>query len=107
MKTLNGYLVKDLPVILDQPLPPSAYKKIPAGALNLTDIDAGWQRRVFNKIFGLYGIGWGFEFDNRDIDLRHEANKNDKILPFVRVYGRFWYKSVSYTHLTLPTNHPV
>ena len=107
MKTLNGYLVKDLPVILDQPLPPSAYKKIPAGALNLTDIDAGWQRRAFNKIFGLYGIGWGFEFDNRDMDLRHEANKNDKILPFVRVYGRFWYKYIDDKGVECQASFPV
>jgi hypothetical protein len=91
MKTLNGYPVSELTTILDQPLPRTAYKKIPAGALNLTDIDAGWQRRAFNKVFGLYGIGWGFDFNREDMDLRHEANKNDKILPFVRVYGHFWY----------------
>lgn len=107
MKTLNGYLIKDLTTILDQPLPPSAYKKIPAGALNLTDIDAGWQRRAFNKIFGLYGIGWGFEFDNRDMDLRHEANKNDKILPFVRVYGRFWYKYIDNNGTECQASFPV
>jgi len=91
MKTLNGYPVNELTTILDQPLPRTAYKKIPAGALNLTDIDAGWQRRAFNKVFGLYGIGWGFDFNREDIDLRHEANAKDKVLPFVRVYGKFWY----------------
>jgi len=91
MKTLNGYPVSELTTILDQPLPRTAYKKIPAGALNLTDIDAGWQRRAFNKVFGLYGIGWGFDFNREDIDLRHEANAKDKVLPFVRVYGKFWY----------------
>lgn len=94
MKTLNGYPVNELTTILDQPLPRTAYKKIPAGALNLTDIDAGWQRRAFNKVFGLYGIGWGFDFNREDIDLRHEANAKDKVLPFVRVYGRFWYAYV-------------
>lgn len=91
MKTLNGYPVNELTTILDQPLPRTAYKKIPAGALNLTDIDAGWQRRAFNKVFGLYGIGWGFNFNREDMDLRHEANAKDKVLPFVRVYGHFWY----------------
>lgn len=94
MKTLNGYPVNELTTILDQPLPRTAYKKIPAGALNLTDIDAGWQRRAFNKVFGLYGIGWGFDFNREDIDLRHEANAKDKVLPFVRVYGKFWYAYV-------------
>lgn len=94
MKTLNGYPVNELTTILDQPLPRTAYKKIPAGALNLTDIDAGWQRRAFNKVFGLYGIGWGFDFNREDMDLRHEANAKDKVLPFVRVYGRFWYAYV-------------
>ena len=59
MKTLNGYSINELPTLLDQPLPPQAYKQIPGGA-GLTDIDAGWQRRAFNKIFGLYGLGWGF-----------------------------------------------
>lgn len=94
MKTLNGYPVNELTTILDQPLPRTAYKKIPAGALNLTDIDAGWQRRAFNKVFGLYGIGWGFDFNREDMDLRHEANAKDKVLPFVRVYGKFWYAYV-------------
>lgn len=94
MKTLNGYPVNELTTILDQPLPRTAYKKIPAGALNLTDIDAGWQRRAFNKVFGLYGIGWGFDFNREDMDLRHEANAKDKVLPFVRVYGHFWYAYV-------------
>lgn len=107
MKTLNGYPIKDLTTILDQPLPPSAYKKIPAGALNLTDIDAGWQRRAFNKIFGLYGIGWGFEFDNRDMDLRHESNSKDRILPFVRVYGRFWYKYIDGNGVECQASFPV
>lgn len=93
MKTLNGYLVRDLPTILDQPLPPQAYKALP-GAAGLTDIDAGWQRRAFNKIFGVYGIGWGFDFQKADIDLRHEeiqTKNGSKIAPFARVYGQFWF----------------
>jgi len=93
MKTLNGYAINDLPVLLDQPLPPQAYKALP-GAAGLTDIDAGWQRRAFNKIFGVYGIGWGFDFQKADIDLRHEeiqTKNGSKIAPFARVYGQFWF----------------
>ena len=109
MKTLNGYLVKDLPVILDQPLPPQAYKQIPGGA-GLTDIDAGWQRRAFNKIFGLYGLGWGFEFEHSQIDIRHEEvqGKNGlKVVPFSRVYGRFWFAYVDADGKTQKASFPV
>ncbi len=90
MKTLNGYNINELPTLLDQPLPPQAYKKIPGGA-DLTDIDAGWQRRAFNKIFGLYGLGWGFEFEHSQIDIRHEENGKQRVVPYAKVYGRFWY----------------
>lgn len=90
MRTLNGYDINSLPIILDQVLPASAYKKIPAGGLDLTDVDANWQKRVFNKIFGMYGIGWGFSFDKQDIDIRFEEGKNRDV-PYVRIVGKFWY----------------
>jgi hypothetical protein len=64
------------------------------GAADLTDISAAWQRRAFNKIFGIYGIGWGFDFESKDLDIRHEEvlrKGNAKILPFCKVYGKFWF----------------
>lgn len=109
MKTLNGYLVRDLSAILDQPLPPQAYKALP-GAAGLTDIDAGWQRRAFNKIFGVYGIGWGFDFQRSDIDLRHEevqTKNGSKIAPFARVYGQFWFAYVDDEGQSLRASFPV
>ncbi len=109
MKTLNGYSINELPTLLDQPLPPQAYKQIPGGA-GLTDIDAGWQRRAFNKIFGLYGLGWGFEFEHNQIDIRHEEvqGKNGlKVVPFSRVYGRFWFAYVDADGKTQKASFPV
>ena len=99
MRTLNGYPISELTTILDQPLPPTAYKQIPGGA-GLTDIDAGWQRRAFNKIFGVYGLGWGFDFRHEHIDIRHELNAKEKLVPFAKVYGKFWfaYKDESGVH---------
>jgi hypothetical protein len=93
MRTLNGHKVSDLAMILDQPLPPAAYKAIPGGA-NLTDIDAGWQRKAFNKIFGICGVGWGFDFDPANIEVRNEeVNKNGKqrVEAYAKVVGIFWF----------------
>ena len=92
MRTLNNFPINELSTLLDQPLPPQAYKALPGGA-GLTDIDASWQRRAFNKIFGVYGLGWGFEFEAKDLELRHEevvTAKGSRVTPFARVYGRFW-----------------
>lgn len=90
LKTLTGIKFEDLADTLDRPLPPTAYKPIPGGA-NLTDIDAAWQRRAFNSIFGLYGIGWGFQFDPERLDVRNEPNKKGNMEALVRVIGNFWY----------------
>ena len=109
MRTLNGYPISELTTILDQPLPPQAYKALP-GAAGLTDIDAGWQRRAFNKIFGLYGIGWGFQFNKEDIDIRHEeiqTKNGSKIAPFARVYGKFWFAYIDKDEQTRQAVFPV
>ena len=90
LKTLTGIHALKLPEVLDRPLPNSAYKVIPGGA-NLTDIDASWQRRAFNSIFGLYGIGWGFDFIPENVDVRNEPNKNGKMESLVRIIGHFWF----------------
>ena len=91
LKTLTGFRAEELPEVLDKPLPAGAYKEIKGSGADLTDIDAAWQRRAFNSIFGLYGLGWGLEFSPEEVDVRNEPNKNGKMQSLARVIGRFWF----------------
>jgi hypothetical protein len=78
MKTLTGKTIDEVRSLLDEPLPPQAYKRVP-GAGDFTDIDSNWQNRVFNSVFGLCGFGWGFEFQAGDIEVRMDAKDNGKL----------------------------
>ncbi len=89
LKTLTGIAIADLPVRLDEELPPEAYKAVPGGA-DLTDIDPNHMTRVLNQVFGLCGIGWGYEFDPQQVEL-HFADKN--AMAAVRSLT-FWFKMV-------------
>lgn len=88
-KTLTGIAVAELPVRLDEELPPEAYKPVPGGA-DLTDIDPNHMTRVLNQVFGLCGIGWGYEFDPQQVEL-HFADKN--AMAAVRSLT-FWFKLI-------------
>lgn len=76
MKTLTGKTIDEVRSLLDAPLPPQAYKRIP-GPGDFTDIDANWQTRVFNSVFGLNG--WGFEFNAADIEVRMDVKDNGRM----------------------------
>jgi hypothetical protein len=89
LKTLTGMGIADLPARLDDELPPEAYKPVPGGA-DLTDIDPNHMTRVLNQVFGLCGIGWGYEFDPQQVEL-HFADKN--AMAAVRSLT-FWFKLV-------------
>lgn len=85
-KTLTGFNLDDLADLLDQPLHSSAYKAV-GGADYLTDISAVWQRRVFNKVFGMFGIGWGLDILPEHII----STENGKGIE-TSLKGMFWFK---------------
>jgi len=97
LKTLMGLTLKELAVKLDEELPPQAYTPVPGGA-NLTDIDPNYMRKILNSVFGLCGVGWGYDYSPENMTLTSEVreSKNGPYTVVVAVlkYLRFWYKLV-------------
>ncbi len=96
--TLTGLTLEEAIQQLDQELPAGAYKALP-GAVDLTDIDPNWMRKTLNHVFGLCGLGWGYEFDPGDLEHRYESRTNARgneygVYVAVLTHLRFWYKLV-------------
>ena len=97
VKTLAGLTLADLAVKLDEELPKDAYKAVP-GAANLTDIDPNYMRKVFNEVFGLCGVGWGYSYNSADMQTEMQERKTTNGKRLVQLatlkHLRFWYKLV-------------
>ena len=96
--TLTGLTLEEAIQQLDQELPAGAYKALP-GAVDLTDIDPNWMRKTLNHVFGLCGLGWGYEFDPANLEYRYESRTNARgneygVYVAVLTHLRFWYKLV-------------
>ena len=95
-KTLMGLTIAEVAVRLDAELPKEAYSAVP-GAANLTDIDPNWMRKVFNEIFGICGIGWGYKYDPVDLhissDTRARSSGGSRTVHVAALTRlTFWYK---------------
>ncbi len=97
-KTLTGLTLEELANKLNEELPKDAYKAVP-GAADLTDIDPNWMRKVFNEIFGICGVGWGYKYDPADMHIYAETRnrssggtRNVHIATLKRM--TFWYKVI-------------
>ena len=97
VKTLTGLTLAELAVKLDEELPKDAYKAVP-GAANLTDIDPNYMRKVFNEVFGLCGVGWGYSYNPPDMQTEMQERKTTNGKRLVQLatlkHLRFWYKLV-------------
>lgn len=96
--TLTGLTLEQAIQQLDQELPAGAYKALP-GAVDLTDIDPNWMRKTLNHIFGLCGLGWGYEYDPTNLEYRYESRTNARgneygVYVAVLTHLHFWYKLV-------------
>ncbi|GAP12187.1 hypothetical protein BECAL_03391 [Bellilinea caldifistulae] len=96
--TLTGLTLEEAIQQLDQELPAGAYKALP-GAVDLTDIDPNWMRKTLNHVFGLCGLGWGYEYDPANLEYRYESRTNAKgneygVYAAILTHLRFWYKLV-------------
>lgn len=69
IRTLTGLTLEQAAAILDEQLPPDAYSAVPGGA-DLTDIDPNYMRKTLNAVFGLCGLGWGYDYKAEDIETR-------------------------------------
>jgi hypothetical protein len=85
--TLTGLTLDQVTAKLDTELPADAYTKVP-GAVELTDIDPAHMRHVLNSVFGLCGLGWGYDYAVADLDLAF-AEKN---VSAVCRRLTFWFK---------------
>jgi hypothetical protein len=91
LKTLTGISMAELPQKLDEQLPTDAYSAVP-GRVELTDIDANHMKAALNQIFGLAGIGWGYEYKPDDVEVVNSVD--DKGRPEATAILRrldFWF----------------
>ena len=95
VKTMTGLTVAEAAKKLDEQLPPDAYSAVPGGA-DLTDIDPNYMRKVLNEVFGLCGLGWGYEYAPGDMETRNETRKTNsgtrEVVVATLKHLRFWYK---------------
>lgn len=68
LMTLAGIPWSTVEAELDRELPADAYSPVPGGA-SLTDIDPAFMRDEFNRLFGVCGFGWGYEYDEDNVVL--------------------------------------
>jgi len=68
LMTLKGIPWSTVETELDKELPADAYSPVPGGA-SLTDIDPAFMRDEFNRLFGVCGFGWGYEYDEDNVVL--------------------------------------
>jgi len=88
LHTLTGLTIDELLVRLDEELPSDAYSPVP-GSPDLTDIDAGFMRKVLTKCFGLCGVGWGYMYDPVNLHLNQFDRPCVSLTELV-----FWYVMV-------------
>ncbi len=100
-KTLTGLSINQVYEHLDRELPAGAYTEIKGShgkdGKPLTDIDPNYATDVLNEIFGLCGVGWGYEYDSHDLALTVEMRKTrsgDTRHVCTAILSRmtFWYK---------------
>ena len=91
IKTLTGMTIENLREALDQNFEPAAYKNIPGGA-DLTDIDPAYMKKCLNDVFGICGLGWGYEYNPADMVIE-AGSKADWTGAFLKA-GIFWFKLV-------------
>lgn len=68
LMTMAGIPWSSAEAELDKELPADAYSPVPGGA-SLTDIDPAFMRDEFNRLFGVCGFGWGYEYDEENVVL--------------------------------------
>ena len=95
VKTMTGLTMAEAAAKLDEQLPAEAYTAVPGGA-DLTDIDPNYMRKVLNEVFGLCGLGWGYEYDPADMEIRSETRQGNgnarNVIVAALKHLRFWYK---------------
>ena len=94
MKTLKGYTEVEIVDFMRSSLPDGAYKKHPTKGY-LTTISPAYMRERLTKIFGLFGWGWGLEWNPADTAAREFSTAKGKPrFGFAITQASFWYKLV-------------
>jgi hypothetical protein len=95
IKTLTGLTLEEVAKELNKNLGDGAYREVNVSGLNLTDISPAYRDEVFNKVFGMCGYGWGYDYDPEDVQTEVTTNKNGK--PVYAAYIakiNMWYKLI-------------
>ena len=77
IRTLMGYTLEEVREILDQELEPAAYSPVPHGA-DLTDIKPAWLTETLNRVFGMAGVGWMFQFAPESMYVDADTDKKGR-----------------------------
>jgi hypothetical protein len=77
ISTLTGISLADILKMFDEELDPEAYKPIP-GVLDFTDVLPAWRDDYFNKVFGVAGFGWWYDYDPSSENITQTETKNKK-----------------------------
>jgi len=100
-KTLTGLTLDQVHAQLDRELPADAYKEIKGShgkdGNPLTDIDPNYATDVLNEVFGVCGIGWGYEYKSEDLSLTVEMRKTSRgdlrrVCTVILKQMTFWFK---------------
>ena len=89
--TLTGLPIADLREALDKELPADAYTAIP-GKSFLTDINPGYMKKCLNDVFGICGIGWGYQYSPDQL-LFQNGSRDDYTSVQLKA-GTFWFKMI-------------
>jgi hypothetical protein len=97
--TMTGIPYNEFVELLDKQLDPSAYKKIPMGGADLTDIGPDHMREFLNQTLGICGWGWGYEYEAVVTEQYEVVRKRGKPEEYSEVEYEssvpkltFWYK---------------
>jgi hypothetical protein len=95
IKTLTGLTLEEVAKELNKNLGEGAYRPVNVSGLNLTDISPAYRDEVFNKVFGMCGYGWGYDYDPGDVQTEVATNKNGKTVYAAHIAKiNMWYRLI-------------
>lgn len=90
--TLNGYTTDKILELMQYALPGGAYKTHPTRSY-LTTIDPAYTRERLTRVFGLYGYGWGLDWEPvNTLNFETQTKKGDTRYHFAITKAIFWFK---------------
>lgn len=92
--TLKGYDEKEIINLMTTPLGAGAFKRHPTKSY-LTTISPAYMRERLTKVFGLFGLGWGLDWNPANtVASEFKTSSGKPRFGFAITQAAFWYKMV-------------